>query len=360
MKLTAQIKHLQNAKHTNALKKTLEAFNAACNEISATAWKKKILSQYPLHKIVYLHIKNKFNLSAQAVVRAIGKVADAYKLDRKTVRVFRKHGAMTYDSRILSYNFEKKIVSIWTINGRLKIPFVCGEHQMKLLQHQRGESDLVLAKSGFYLLATCDIEEPPTKNVDGFLGIDLGIVNLTTDSTGESFSGELVETKRKKFQHLRDKLQSKGTKGCKRKLKRLSGKQKRFQKHTNHVISKKIVQKAKDTDKAIAMENLKGIRKTATVRKSQRSRHSNWAFYQLKSFIAYKAQLAGIPVIEVNPRNTSKTCSRCGHCEKPNRKNQSEFVCRSCGYSVNADFNAALNIAARAAVNQPNFAGVIS
>jgi IS605 OrfB family transposase len=319
-----------------------------------------MFSQYPIQKIVYHAIKVKFKLSAQAVIRAISKVADAYKLDKKVKRVFRKHGVMTYDARILSYNFKKKIASIWTIEGRMKIPFVCGEHQAKLLSYQRGESDLVVAKSGFYLLATCDIEDPPEKDVDGFIGIDLGIVNIATDSTGEYFSGEVIEKNRQRLQRLRGKLQSKGTKGCKRKLKRLSGKQKRFQKHTNHCIAKRIIEKAKDTGRAIAIENLKGIRRTATVRKSQRARHSNWAFYQLKLFIAYKAKLAGIPVMEVNPRNTSKSCSKCGHCEKSNRTSQSEFVCKSCGHSINADLNAAINIASRAAVSQPIFGGVVS
>lgn len=359
MKLTAQIKLLPSKEQNDILRKTLETFNMACNEISEIAYKQKTFSQYPLHKITYVQIKNKFKLSAQAVIRAIGKVSDAYKLDNKTKRVFRKHGAMTYDSRILSYSFDKRIASIWTVAGRLKIPFVCGEYQAKLLQHQRGESNLVMARSGFYLLATCDIEDPPENDVDGFLGVDLGIVNIATDSTGEVFSGEEIEKTRQKLQHLRSKLQSKGTKGCKRKLKKISGKQKRFQKHTNHCIAKRIVEKAKDTGKAIAIENLKGIRKTATIRKSQRARHNNWAFHQLKSFIIYKAKLAGLPVKEVDPRNTSKTCSKCSHCEKSNRKSQCKFVCKSCGYSTHADLNAAINIASRAAVIQPIFGRVV-
>lgn len=359
MKLTAQIKLLPSEEQKDILRKTLETFNMACNEISEIAYKQKIFSQYPLHKITYIQIKNKFKLSAQATVRAIGKVSDSYKLDKKTKHLFRKHGAMIYDSRILSYSFDKKIASIWTVQGRLKVPFVCGEYQAKLLVHQRGESDLVMVESGFYLLATCDISDPLQKDVDGFLGIDLGIVNIATDSTGQSFSGEAVEKTRQRLQRLRSELQSKGTKGCKRKLKKISGKQKRFQKHTNHCIAKRIVEKAKDTGKAIAVENLKGIRKTATIRKSQRAQHNNWAFHQLKSFIAYKAKLAGLPIKEVDPRNTSKTCSKCSHCEKSNRKSQSEFVCKSCGYSIHADLNAAINIASRAAVIQPLFGGVV-
>jgi transposase len=74
----------------------------------------------------------------------------------------------------------------------------------------------------------------------------------------------------------------------------------------------------------------------------------NWAFDQLKQFIRYKATMAGIPVVEVDPRNTSRTCSSCGHCAKENRKSQSQFRCLECGLMLNADFNAALNMKARA------------
>jgi transposase len=55
--------------------------------------------------------------------------------------------------------------------------------------------------------------------------------------------------------------------------------------------------------------------------------------------------MAGIPLVFVDPRNTSRTCSECGHCEKANRKSQAEFVCKHCGHSMNADLNAARNIA---------------
>lgn len=74
-----------------------------------------------------------------------------------------------------------------------------------------------------------------------------------------------------------------------------------------------------------------------------------WAFFQLRSFVEYKAKLAGVPVVLVDPRHTSRTCNVCGHCENANRKNQAEFLCQHCGHSSNADENAARNIRDRAA-----------
>ena len=145
-------------------------------------------------------------------------------------------------------------------------------------------------------------------------------------------------------------FRGRGTKGAKKKLRRLSGKEARFRRHENHCISKTIVQTAKDTGRGIAVEDLKGIRGRITARGGDaRNRLSGWSFHQLVGFLSYKAQDAGIPIVQVDPRNTSKTCSVCGHCEKANRKSQSEFLCKHCGFSANADWNAARNIRALAA-----------
>jgi IS605 OrfB family transposase len=114
-------------------------------------------------------------------------------------------------------------------------------------------------------------------------------------------------------------------------------------------VSKHLVEKAKDTNVGIALEDLSGITKRTTVRKAQRAKRHSWSFYQLRQFITYKATLKGVPVVVVDPRNTSKKmCSACGYIAKANRKNQAEFCCKKCGHSENADYNAAKNIAARA------------
>ncbi len=110
---------------------------------------------------------------------------------------------------------------------------------------------------------------------------------------------------------------------------------------------------AKGTMRALVLEDLKGIRSRVTVRHGQRERHGKWAFGQLRAFVEYKAKVAGVPVLRVDPRDTSRRCSECGHVERLNRVSQSGFRCRSCGYVENADFNAAKNIQWRAVVNQP-------
>jgi IS605 OrfB family transposase len=130
-------------------------------------------------------------------------------------------------------------------------------------------------------------------------------------------------------------------------------KERRFQRHANHCISKEIVARAKDTQRAIALEELTHLRTRTTVRRSQRAIFSSWAFAQLRAFIAYKAEAAGVPVIFVDPRNTSRTCPRCGRVDPANRKSQSRFVCVSCCCAGNADHFAAVEIGRRGTVSCP-------
>ena len=354
MKLIAQVKLQPDERQADALKRTLETANAACNWLSEQAWQARTFRQYDLHKLAYHAAREAFpSLSSQVVVRCVSKVADAYKLDRKTQRTFKATGGIAYDDRILRWYVDKGEVSIWTVDGRLRLPFVCGERQRELLRTRQGESDLVLVKGAFYLLAVCNVEEPTPGELKDVLGLDLGIVNLATDSDGESFSGEQVERTRQHYERLRRALQKVGTRSAKRKLKRLSGRERRFKKNTNHVISKRIVEKAKVTGRDIALENLTGIRDRTTVRANQRARHGKWAFGELRQLLTYKAQLSGVRLHLVDPRNTSRACHLCGCIDKRNRPDQATFKCVACGHSSNADCNAARNIRARALVNAP-------
>jgi len=351
MKLTVAVKLQPAPEQAYALLSTLETANRAANQVSQTAWNAQTFGQYAIHKLTYHSVKDAFGLTAQVVVRLIAKVADAYKLDRRTRRLFRPHGSIAFDDRILRWRLDHSTVSIWTTAGRVTIPFVCGERQRAMLAARQGESDLVYREGEWYLFATVNVDEPPPGIVEEFLGVDLGIVNLATDSDGNTYSGATVEHIRKRYARARASLQQRGTKGAKKCLRRKAGREARFRAHTNHVISKELVTRAKDTKRGIALEDLTGIRSRTTVRHSQRARHSGWAFFQLRSFVAYKARLSGVPVVLVDPRNTSRTCSACGHCEKANRRSQAEFICCACGLTLNADWNASLNIS-RAAVNR--------
>ncbi|MFH1484914.1 MAG: transposase [Chloroflexota bacterium] len=355
MKLTAKVKLLPTPEQATALTGTVETANAACNYASERAWETRTFGRYNLHHLVYHDLRTRFGLTAQVVVRLISKVSDAYKLDRQAKRTFRSHGAISYDARILSWRLSDESVSIWTIEGRLRIPYAAGERQRELLRQQRGESDLCLIDGEFYLFATCEWDEPGPSEVTEFLGVDLGIKSIAADSDGEVHAGGQVNGLRRRHRRLRARLQQKGTRAAKRLLHKRKRKEARFATHVNHCISKHIVAKAKDTCRGIAIEELNGIRSRVTVRRSQRATLHSWAFHQLRSFLEYKATLAGVPIVSVDPRHTSQECPACGFVSRSNRPSQSIFSCISCGFAGPADTVAAGNIARRAAVNWPGF-----
>jgi len=360
MKLIVNIKLKPLEVQKAALLATLKEANKACDWISQEAFEHKVYKQFNLHKLVYRAVRDTFNLSAQMVVRGIAKVSDSYKLQTKTQVVFRPTGAIAYDDRIISFK-KSDIVSIWTVEGRLNIPFVMGEHQRKLFQYRKGEVDLMFRKGEFYLNAVCDVPEDNPIIPTDIIGLDFGMINLVTSSDGDVFTGAEVERIRQKRHAQRQMLQHKASKQTQSRkrprsihklLKRLSGREKNFRKITNHTISKSIVNLAKDTNRGIALENLSGIRTRIEKRfkKSQRAKVSGWSFYDLKEKIIYKSKLNGIPVYSVNPKYTSQQCSECGHTEKANRKSQAEFVCVNCHFSLSADINAAINIRGKAFV----------
>jgi putative transposase len=357
MKQTMLLKLAPTTEQHRALLETMHAFNAAANYVASVAFAEKTANKFELQKLVYGELRTTYKLAAQLAIRAISKASEAYKREKSIQPVFRPEGAMVYDQRVMSFKGLLS-VSLLTLQGRLLIPFLIGGYQEARLERMKGQADLIYRNGIFYLAVTLDTPTPAPQATSETLGIDLGIVNLATDSDGETFSGEAVEKNRKRHHALRQRLQKRGTKSAKRHLKRLSGKQARFQKNTNHVISKRIVQKAKATGQAIALEELRHIRSRteARLKHSQRAKHSNWSFWQLRFFLSYKAALAGVPLHLVDPRNTSRTCSACGHCAKANRKGQAVFCCVQCGHTENADRNAAKNIAA-AQVKEPIVGG---
>ena len=355
MKLTLKIKLLPTDEQANLLLETMREANTVCNAISDVAWEGKIFNNFKLHHEVYHSYKAIFKLSSQMLIRCIAKVADAYKVDRKIKREFRTLGGIGYDSRIMTYK-PNDTISLWVIGGRIKIPFVC--HNRNYLPYIKGEADLVYKRGKYYLFQTVDVPEENVEDVEEFIGVDMGLIELATLSSGKSFSSKKLNEYREKRQKVRSSLQSKGTKGCKKVLKRLSGKERTTSTIINHTISKQIVQIAKSKGKGIAIEDLKGIRFSANKKgRKFRTRVGKWNFNQLRSFITYKSLLNGIKLVIVPPAYTSKMCHRCFH--MGNRQGK-KFTCKNCNSVFDADENAAKNIALLGiSVNNPEKPSVL-
>lgn len=343
--------HTTSEQHA-ALVQTLRLCNAACNRISQAAFATGTFWQYDLHKIVYYPVKAAFNLHANHVVRAIAKVAHAYKLDTKIQRTFQPLGAIELDNRVLGWHVDTQVCDIATTAGRLKIPFVCSKAQKERLQCKRGQSDLLLRDGVFYVSCAVTVEEAEAFVPQGVIGIDLGLVNVAVDSEGSIYTGEPVKKVRRKYRALRQKLQALKTRSARKRMAKNRRKESRFVRDVNHCLSKTLVGMASNRQKALAVEVLTGIRQRGNrLNRVMRTELHNWAFAQLKTFLAYKAKRAGVPLLEVDARYSSQQCSRCSHTERANRPCQEAFCCRHCCFECNADVNAAKVIEARAALS---------
>ena len=362
---------------------TLRKCNEASNLVAAHARAEGKYRKYDLHHSLYGQLKS-LGFPAQLSVRAIGKAADAYttlaanlrsgrygrtgsprrtRIENKPV-VFSATAAQPFDRNCLTWNHEQGTVSIRAFSRRIRdIAFTGRSSDLALIAaHGKGETDLIYRDGSFYLAASVDtVPEPLNTAPAGFIGVDLGIVNIATTSDGDNWSGGAVTARRKKNVRLRSKLQAKGTKSAKRLLMKRTKKETRFVTDVNHRVSKRIVAEAKRTGRGIAVEDLTGIRARVRLRKPQRATIHSWAFAQLGAFLAYKAEAAGVPLVSVDPAYSSQECSGCGHVAKGNRPNQSTFSCIACGVSLNADVNAGKNLAHRghlawAAINLPHAA----
>jgi putative transposase len=376
VKQVVKVRTLPTEEQAAALGATLHACNDAASWLSGRMHDQRVRRKHEAQKHFYTELKQRFGLSAQPAIRVIGKVAGAYtplranidagnygppgSAKRKTIAAkpigFRADAAQPFDARCLSWQIPEVVggreaaVSIWTVCGRMRnIRIIAAPGDLVLLRTRPiGETDLIRRDGKWYLYATVDAPEAlQTDPVNGFLGVDLGIVNIATSSDGQRAVGARLNRYRKRQLHLRKRLQAKKTSSARRLLKKRRRKEARFAADANHQISKRIVAEAQRTGRGIAVEQLTGIRARVRLRKPQRAAVHSWAFAQLGTFLGYKAQQAGVAFVEVDPAHTSQTCSACGRVNKRNRCSQSEFECGRCGFVGHADHNAAINIAAR-------------
>lgn len=354
MKLVATVKLLVDAAQKERLLATMRRVNEACDWLAEQAFAAKCAGQFELHRRHYRALRDRFDLSAQHAVRAISKVCEVYKRDKTKRPRFKPLGAVPYDQRLYTFKNGLDRLSLLALDGRLTVPTAIGPYHRAKLECARGQADLIYRKGKLYLYVTVEVPDGSPVDPAGWLGVDLGIRNLATDSDGEHHSGAGVEAVRARYASVRAGLQYANTRSARRHLHRLSGKEARFRSLENHRISKQLVAKAKGTGRGIALEELSYLRDRVKVRgPKQRSRLHGWSFLQLRAHLAYKAVLAGVPLVVVDPRNTSRTCLVCGVIDKASRRSQAEFRCTACGFEAHADVVGARNIRCRAEINRP-------
>ncbi len=347
--------------------RTVSAWNDACNFASSVAFENgNVSNSTKLHKLAYYDLKNCISLSSQVLISATRQVSGNYLALRKLkttpknpVRFNNSAVVLQGGERGRDFGFRKDGLSISTIEGRIKGIAYQSSPRLKEyldgLDWSLGDGRLFIKNGEVYLAVSFKKTVPDiNKPNNAVIGVDRGINNIAVVTDGKRtkfFGGKRLKHIRRHYQQTRSSLQSKkaqkNTRSIRRVLKRQSGKQARFTKDAMHVVSKRIVEFAKETGSpTIAIEGLKGIRNGTRLRKEQRKDIHEWPAYQLKQLITYKADGLGFEVIEVDPKYTSQGCSHCGHTEKSNRKGH-KFLCKACSRQDNADRNAALNIRLR-------------
>ena len=354
MNLVVPLKLHPSPEQSELLRRTLHAVNAATQRAAEVSLENDRPNCYTLHKLVYRELKDEFSLGAQAACRVLGKATQAVANLKPTQTAvgIRLDGAFPFEAQRM-FSIRAGIASLWTLSGRAKVAFSLNPGQQDLLDDARHlQSDLRVTREGvWYLDLAVEVEVPPLAEVSEFTGVDLGLANIAVASDGDVFGGGQVERLRAKHAKVRKSYQKTNTRKARKRLRRISGRQKRFQSQENHRISRRLVDAAKARGKGIALEDLKGIRGNSgrrTVGRELKARLGNWGFSQLRQFVSYKAERAGVVVEVVKAAFTSQTCSRCDHCDEGNRPTRGEFCCLHCGLSVCADLNAARNIASRA------------
>lgn len=187
MKLTLQLKLVPTPEQRTALLETMRAFNAAASYAAQVGFADHVFSQHAIHRRCYREMRDRFGLSSQMAVRAIGKAVETFRRDQSVCPIFRPEGAMTYDERVLGWKGPAH-VSLLTLQGRQVVAMVYGEYQAGFLPRLKGQVDLVFRDGALYWHATIDVPEDTPIQPTRFLGVDLGIVNIATDSDGHLYT----------------------------------------------------------------------------------------------------------------------------------------------------------------------------
>ena len=358
---------------------TLEQHTACHNAVAREGFTTSCSNGVELHKRTYYPLRSQYPaLPAQLVcaarVRATESVKSALTWKAKKEQAYpqkvanaQKQGkpippfkpvrcphselvCIRYDQHSYWVKWDMGTCSLASIHGRIELPFTVPDHLVQYGGHKTCSADLCYRNGRYTLHIVVEIPVKHVEHSNEVIGVDLGLNRPAVTSQRQFLGERRWKAQDRRTFRLKRQLQAKGTRSAKRHLRKLSGKQFRRRKDHDHVLSKRIVLNI-PTGATIALENLKNIRETSQMGRGKKNKNvenkrrlHSWSFAQLYSFIKYKAEVRGIEVVKVDPRHTSQTCSRCGYQHRSNRRSQSLFLCRQCGYQLNADYNAAKNI----------------
>jgi IS605 OrfB family transposase len=355
------------------LHQTKDQFLHCANTTAEWAWRYPndycVTSKQKAEDALYDRLRNETGyMHANLVQKGIRRAIEATKSgvarlenSEKTSQPHFDAWSVVYDKR--SATFHRDHVSLATVNGRVECEYVLPddpegtpideyllnedfEFRMSTLQYDR-------STDSFYLHArmrrSTDEQEQSTNSSEDtkhrtVLGVDLNVDgSLAVTSTG-AFIGNADEMnhRRREFEKTRGSMHQAGTRSAHLSMQSLNDREHGWMQDELHRASNQILDEARDHDCThIAFENLTGIRD----RMAGAKRFHAWAFRRLFEYVEYKAEIYGIEVEQVSPAYTSQRCSSCGFTHESNRRSKHQFVCQTCEYELNADYNASKNIA---------------
>jgi putative transposase len=355
MQRTVRVRLKPTPGQADALLETVRQHTECFNAVCAYGWQHQERNGVRLHHATYRALRERLPaLPSQLVIAARERAREALRsalgrarCGKKASRPSSRLCPIRYDARTYALRAAKGDVSLASVAGRLKIPFAVNPHAQGILDQAIGfdSADLIYRKGRFWLhivVTIPDVEFHPSGNV---VGVDMGLSHPAVCSHNRFFGQRRWKEIERRYFRLRRSLQRKGTRSAKRHLRKLAGKVNRFRCDCDHVLSRRIVDSVQPGT-VIVVENLVGIRSRTRQRDRESRRHlHSWSFAQLRAFLTYKAEARGCRLVGVDPRHTSQMCSYCSYVHRSNRRSQSRFLCRACGFELNADLNAARNIA---------------
>ena len=333
--------------YDQSLLETGKRFREACQAVLDYGFSEHTFNKNRLDRATYRNIRKDIPTLPSALVQTARDTAsEALKQTKLQKEIKRKSLTIRYDRRTFRFYPDSLTISLTTVAGRLVFPVA----KSPLIDKYRGEYTnaqvFIDAKHGkMSVMIQVELpDEEVEKEVNEeakAIGIDRGVKNIAVLSNNMFFNSGQLRSVKGRYRYNRSKLQHAGTRSAHRRLRELSGRERRFVQNTNHVISRQIVNLPYNV---IALEYLE----SAGMRRKNNGKRFNtmlgsWSPYQLELFVEYKAVEMGKMIIYVNPKYTSQKCSKCRYTDRNNRKG-SIFHCLRCNFELHADLNASRNI----------------
>ncbi len=397
--ITAKLKLTPTPEQFQALREIQLAYRDALNAVSCYAFEHgKTSTVTRLHKGMYAELRARYGLPSQLACSVERQVAATYKGLRTKLKKNAGHRRAKitkkrfkglnqpphYSSPTVQYTYGRDYtfqcdsrVSIGTLGGRISVPYQGYEKHITLIRQGGNIGDAKLwydkARKTFYLLVSLsiDVSDPTPAHLQEVVGVDVGMRYLAVTSTQAGKTtfhpGKRARHRANHYARLRKRLQHKGTRGAKRRLKRIEQRERRLKLQANHLIATQITEQHPHT--LFGLENLTDIRERTKRKKRRHKKHgkgyerisprarkanrafSQWSFAELHALISYKATLSGSLAIKVDADFTSQTCPMCGYRSEENRPQKGLlFVCHNprCRYTLHADLVGARNVTIRA------------